>query len=481
MSRIIANLQPGIIRDPDTVLVIRFTSPLNAQNVTLTLKEMDTWRWRNDTHIEYADSADDNIAIFNGTIERRKFVAGPHLIPPAPEGSPILKVQFFGSDTIYELPIPDSTLAEEGGELEIGVHVTGEVQVRRRTVQREYQTRWPVFIRNYGTEAAQERPVLTFITGRDRGRNRFFTSGRSFWRRRADGIVDRSNIEQLLDYLGVQQNLENLGEGRYGEINIVSHANANQWMMRLFHRQAGQVNHIDVNVLNRHGSDNRLTDPGDDKIDSDTRIVIRGCVIGQNQALLNRIHTLFGGRANVYAPQYIQRYEFRGRGRNRVEREYFVEFYFFYNVGRQIPSNATCLQKLKEKYPQVGIDDVEWRRLLQGAGERDRVNSRPERFRLTIEYNDSTPPTQRAERMAELERQWEGGDATYHTTTEDWSWTFVPQARGPARNRTYRLICNGIRRRIEVRRPYRDINGDLVVPNLYDTNHYGRSPAPGWE
>ncbi len=288
-------------------------------------------------------------------------------------------------------------------------------------------------------------------------------------------------MEQILAYLGEQANLSRLGDGSYGEINIVSHANANQWMMRLFARQPGQVNHIDVNGLNLHGSDDRLADPGADKIDRETRIVIRGCVLGQNQALLNRIHSLFGGRANVYAPQFIQRYQYRGRGRRRIEREYFVEFFYFYHAGRQVPSTAECLRQLKEKYPAVGIDDAEWRRLLQGQGERERVNAPPERFRFAIDYDAEIPPRQTADRQAELARQWPGGEETYHTTTEDWSWAFTVQARGPARSRRYRLLCTGTRRRIEVRRPYRDVNGDLVVPNLYDTNHYGRSPAPGWE
>ena len=168
MSRIVVSLQPGIIRDPDTELVIRFTSPLNAQNVQVTVKEMDTWHWRRDTMIEAADEQDDNIAIFNGTIERRRFQVGPNMQIPARADAPILKIRFHGSDTVHELPIPDSTLAEEGGELEIGVHVTGEVQVRRRTINREYTTRWPVFVRNYGTRTAPQRPVITFVAGRGR-------------------------------------------------------------------------------------------------------------------------------------------------------------------------------------------------------------------------------------------------------------------------------------------------------------------------
>jgi len=478
VSRIVVSLQPGIIRDPDTELVIRFTSPLNAQNVQVTVKEMDTWHYRRDTMVEAADGRDDNIAIFNGTIERRRFRVGPNLRLPARADAPILRLRFHGSDTAYELPIPDSTLAEEGGELEIGVHVTGEVQVRRRTINREFTTRWPVFVRNYGTREAPQRPVITFVAGRDG----FYNAAFRYWQRRADGVVRLASVQQILEYLGNQRNLVRAGEGRrWGEINIVTHANADQWMIRMFTNRRAGVNHIDVNKLNEHGNDARLVDPGADKIDADTRIVIRGCVIGQNQALLNRIHTLFGGRAKVYAPQYIQGYQYYQRGRTRQAREYFEEFFFIKRPGRRIPSLAELIRLFTEKYPAVGIDEAEWRRLLQGRRPRRSRHNSLRVFRFTMDYGEQVPPRGRAELLVQLERMWPGGHETYNTAVGDWYWTFRRQVRGPRGNRTYRILCLGAMRRVEVRRPLTDVNDALIVPNLYNENHYGRSPAPGWE
>ena len=91
------------------------------------------------------------------------------------------------------------------------------------------------------------------------------------------------------------------------------------------------------------------------------------------------------------------------------------------------------------------------------------------------------PSRQRETLLADLEREWTSGDENYHTEVADWSWATQRQARGPRRDRTWRVIFTGRRRRIEVRRPLMDADGHLVVPNLNEEEHYGRSPAWGWE
>lgn len=208
-------------------------------------------------------------------------------------------------------------------------------------------------------------------------------------------------------------------------------------------------------------------------VDNNTRVVIRGCVIGQNQALLDRIRQLFGRQAHIYAPKYLQTYQWYQRGRERAHREYFTEFFFFYTPGRRSPRERTCIDRLSQKYNRSGIDDAEWRNLLRGRGERQRKD-KTERFRYTLDYNEA-PPRRRADQMAELRRQFPNDDRTYNTTVDDWQWSTRRQVN--RRRRIYRIIFTGSRRRVEVRRPLRDNNGDMVVPNLYDRTHYGRSPS----
>jgi hypothetical protein len=391
-----------------------------------------------------------------------------HRPAPAAQNAPVLKFKFHGSDTEYRLPIPDADTQEEGGEMEIGLQVSGEIPQGRRVVEREYTTPSPVFVRNYGPAGTHQRPLITFIAGRDA----FYNAASRYWQGRSDGNIRRSSVEEILNYLRTQQNLQRYGEGRWGDVNIVSHANSNQWMIRLFAGRGRQVGLVDINVLNEHGNDARLQAPGADVADNNTRVVIRGCVIGANQTLLDRIRQLFGGQASVYAPKFLQRYEWYQRGRERSQREYFHEFFFFYVLGTRSPNERTCIERLSQKYPNVGIDEEEWRNLLRGRDERERKDT-TERFRFTLDYN-AEPPRGREDQLAELRRRLPNDERTYNTTVDDWQWTTRRQVN--RRRNIFRVVFTGSRRRVEVRRPLRDNNGNMAVPNLSDPFHYGRSP-----
>ncbi len=463
------SLQPGIIRNPDDVITIRFSSPRTANNVTVTLIEMDSWSYRRDTMAEQRDDQSDSIAVFTGTIDRGKFQVQECRPAQNAQNAPILKFKFHGSDTEYRLPIPDADTQEEGGELEIGLQVRGEIPQGRRVLEKEYTTPSPVFVRNCGPAGGQRRPLITFITGRDA----FYNAGKRYWEIRADGLIKRKSVEEILSYLGTQQNLQNYGEGRWGEVNIVSHANSNQWIIQLFAGRR-QQKLVDINVLNQYGNDPRLQAPGAGVVDNTTRVVIRGCVIGTNQTLLDRIRRLFGGQAFVYAPKYLQWYEWYQRGRERTQREFFFEFFFFYVVGSRSPNERICIDTLSQKYFNVGIDEAEWRNLLRGRGERKRKDT-TELFRYTLEYNDE-PPRAREDQLAELRRRFPNDERTFNTTADDWQWRTRRQVN--RRRNEYRVVFTGSRRRVEVRRPLRDNNGNIVVPNITDRSHYGRSP--GW-
>ncbi|MFH1686346.1 MAG: hypothetical protein ABIE70_02350 [bacterium] len=471
MSKMRVSLSPGIIRDPDTVMIVRIRSPREATDVRLTINEMDTWSYRGKSMVEWSDAANDPLATFTGSIKKRKFKVDKVEQAKAPAKAPILKVKFHGDKKVHELRIPDATLAEEGGELEIGVEVTGLTTRRKKVIPIEFRTSWPVFRRNYGPKGAQERPVITFITGRDK----YHRAARQYWNRRADGISGLPSVEKILKFLRSQKKLKRYGDGHWGDVNIVSHANAWQWMIRLFHKHP-RLKYVDSRILTEHGDDARLEAPGDDMLDAKSKIVLRGCVLGRNQALLDQIRTLFGGKAYIYSPKYLQAYQYYGSGRLQVAREYFEEFFFFYRPGRRSPNKAACLRLLSEKYPNAGIDNDEWGNLLRGKGDRTRKD-KTERFRYTLDYENQVPPKAKADLIAALKDGWPKGDSTFNSDVDDWDWKTRRQVSGPKRNRRYRVICTGQRQRVEVRRPLKDAAGNVVVPNINEQTHYGRSPA----
>lgn len=470
MGRLRIRMSPGIMRNPDTVLEIRVLAPRYAKNVRLVLVEMDTWGGFGDRSAERSDWVNNPIATFTGSIERRRFCVDQVKQSEVKDKAPVLKVRFHGDETVHEVRIPDAGLDEEGGEIEIGIEARAEVKVRRRYRTVEYKSHWPVFYRNYGPEGAQERPVVTFIADRDA----YARVARVYWKHRADGIVRRSSVESILDYITKQERLKRYGEGKWGDINIVAHGTAWYWLLRLVADRKFRPHHIDRGILKSHGGDKRLKSPADDQADGTTRIILRSCMIGQNQKLLDQIRTLFGGKAYVYAPKYYQYYH--AAPNLRRAREFFGEPFFVYVPGSRSPRLKECMRLMQKRYWDSGIKDDEWRNLLRGRGDCIRKDQ-TERFSFLVNFGQQVPPRDKDELLAILRRHWPGDYTVWDTAVDDWKWRFKRQAQGSQAKRSYRVIYIGCRRRVEVRRTLRDPDGSTIAPNINEPLHYGRSPS----
>ena len=158
-----ATMSPRVGNVGDTY-EIGFSSPAEADPVTITLTEVDAWGRGRGRVSEGGRNV--QIGRFTGAISGGNFTPGSSPSPPAPGSGPAVRVRFAGdtSGTVHTLPIPASAQSNENGIFEVQLSVRGRVGRRNRT----YTMPHPVFLRDFRAG----RPEVAFVTGTGGG---FFT------------------------------------------------------------------------------------------------------------------------------------------------------------------------------------------------------------------------------------------------------------------------------------------------------------------
>ena len=158
-----------------------------------------------------------------------------------------------------------------------------------------------------------QRPDFVFIMGKDppgrRGRpspNPFFTVALQYWKAHlptATFVTDKRDLDGVLTFLAA-------GSGPIGHIYIVSHANEDGTLS--FGLDSLDTDrHLSVpelrEALHPATGKSRLSNVSK-RVDSQTRIHIKGCDIGRTQPMIELIDEAFGGAGKVDAPTHEQDY-----------------------------------------------------------------------------------------------------------------------------------------------------------------------------
>jgi len=472
-------LSPGVMNGLDQPVVISFTDPAEADRVRVTLFEAD--RWQSGSTQVTESTPDDRIAEFRGQITAHRFVGSLHSPSGGDPQPPVLRVRFEGvvdaqgQPITHELHIPTQRNEHENGVFEIIAEVTGRIE---GSAQR-YRTQVPVFIRRW----TERRPVISFVTGTAGG---FFQSARDYWDAHADGVWTAPNhVEGILER--VRTGPDARGYGTWGEVNIVSHGNEDHWIIRPDAATAQPRPLTDTDVADLIGLPARYRSPGEDALDAQSRVVLRGCAIGNRQALLDRVRELFGNRAYVYAPYYLQLYDTRGSEPREGFWDYFVAYVLTQD---EEPSLDDCVAAFEALPEYESVTEEEWRTMLdRDTGTRERPANDRQTIEWHLRFSQDPAPTVRQDGYdpddPDSYREWllevlrtdfdQGTDEqTRGTISHDWHWDIGPvQHSGPQ----WHVLCRGYRVRIEVRRPLLDSEGQPVTPDLNNRRHYGRSPS----
>jgi hypothetical protein len=456
-------LSPGVMNDLNREIRVTFDEPENADRVEVTIWEADQWVVGGERISEGRRNRDDMIAQFRGAIVDGHFQGRVVRRGRAPRGAPTIRLRFDGSDEVHELRIASRGRETEGGVYEITASVRGRIGRR----QKRYRTQSPVFIRQF----LNQRPVVCFVTG---SRGGFFAAAIGYWRRHCDVLSRLTNVEQILEY--VRDAPTQYSYGVWGEVNIVSHGNSDEWIIQPFRpprrrRRRGGTPHLALADLQNHARDQRwLPRPEAAQLDGESKVILRGCVMGTNQPLLDAVHSIFGGRATVYAPKYLQLYSTR----SRPPREGFWEQFFISVPARNLPNNRRLAARFAREYPGQ-LDQAEANRWLR--------SKRSQRFQMgpfNFVWRGSPSRPTRDEARVELQTLFARADITpgpgplrTGTEWEHFSWQIQIQRRGRG---TYRAIARGTRWEVEIRRPLLVEGSDHdVTPDLQNEDHYGRA------
>ncbi len=483
-----AVFQPGTaIKIADT-LTIAFDSPADADDVTVTLNEVDAWVSGGATVTEN-NGPPVLVAQFKGKIVAKRFQGTlTQKGTSTATNPPTLKVLFDGqaAAALQSIPIPDATLANEDGIFEIQLDVTGTIKKKKA----KFSTPSPAFVRNF--KAGQ--PVVAFVTGSGSG---YFTAANAFMKSYADGTFGQSTVLEIREFLRTQASAR--GFGPWGEANVVSHGNATEWV--ILPKPGATNSHLRWWDIKDLQSDRAFTPSVSTELASGSKFIIRGCAIGNDQPLLDEIRTLFGGQTTVFAPKYLQYYEQKGS----VAREGFYEFLFFYEKAKTAPSDADCVKALKAKYSSLAISDADWLKMLQNTtetptgfrashgGSVDRHETIPWRTTMNIEHkakprkglNGPTPPEvtaaiQAVDFRAKAETDFNAAPPKQNleTSFSDWFWEEGSLEEKPVNTglTSFSKLFTGHKVRVEVRRELRDAKGAPVKPDLTNSDHYGHSP-----
>jgi hypothetical protein len=483
-----ATFTSGTTINISDTLVIAFDKPAEADPVVVTLSEVDAWVSNGANVVEIGKSPAVLIAEFTGKIVGGRFTGTQTKPSPASTGSPALKVRFDGEPaaSFHSLTIPSATRANEEGIFEVQLKVTGTVAKKAGS----YTAPSPVFVRNFKSG----RPVISFITGSGGG---YFLAARDFMEAYADATLSRDNVLDIREFVRTQSDPR--GFGPWGEVNIVDHGNALEWVIKL----------VSADTASRHLRRWHVAEAAAlpqfktpiPSLDKDSTVVIRGCAIGKDQGLVDEIRNLFGGVCKVLAPKHLQEYDSRGG----TAREGFFEFFHFYsttgpaNGPATLPTDADCRTALKAKFPSPvpPISDADWltflgRRALNRDGFRASNAAGTDDRSETITWREARTvthaPGRRADAVAaanavdwrgDAESNFNSADQKLNLETEFSEWHFVEGAleekavKGGTR---FSRMYTGTRIRIEIRRELRDAKGTPIKPDLTNPDHYGSSP-----
>ncbi len=486
-----ATFKPGTTINLSDTLVIAFDKPGEADPVTVTLSEVDSWESSGAKVTEIAKSPPVLIAEFSGKIVGGKFKGTQSKPSPALTGSPALKLQFDSDPTVHSLQIPAPSAgqpANEEGIFEVQLKVAGTVGKKPGS----FNAPSPVFVRNFKAG----RPVIAFITGSDGGG--YFAAARDYMGKYADARLDRDNVLDIREFLRTQAEPRKFGP--WGEVNIVDHGNAVEWVIKLVSGDA-KPRHLrrwDLEDANKLA---QFQTPISSVLDKSSTLVIRGCAIGNDKGLLDEIRKMFGGACKVLAPKHLQLYD----SKSGVAREGFFEVLHFYSTTgpatgpATLPTDAECRKELKAKFPTPvpPISDADWltflgRRALNADGFRASNAAGTDDRSETITWREARnvlhEPTRKAEAVAaanavdwrgDAETGFNAADRKQNLETKFSEWHFVD---GPLEEKSisggtrFSRLFTGTRVRIEIRRELRDAAGKAVRPDTTNPDHYGSSP-----
>jgi hypothetical protein len=114
------------------------------------------------------------------------------------------------------------------------------------------------------------------------------------------------------------------------------------------------------------------------KVDANTTIRIRGCNVGRNQKFIKELHKALGGKGTLEAPTHRTSYDWETTGTKVTStREYATEFALIFpdRPEHRRYKVADLAKGFAAKYPDSGLSDDEWLKVVTAANPQPIVKS----------------------------------------------------------------------------------------------------------
>lgn len=490
-------LSPGVTKSLAEALTLSVDAPTDSDKgttVIVQLFETDVWPLDFGKSVKERDKAGFQIfGHLEGRVENKKFLVTKVVTDnkPSPDLPNVrIKIDGDASGKVLEFPVQLAVDEPEGGYLEINMAVQCSVGGKFFGYASPQ-----VFVRNI----PQRRPVIAFITDRDRrdDPNQFFAEAKRFFLQFADQVVDQPTPMALTDIFETLRGDANQDpdlKKKWGEINIITHANAEDWFIRAEQGDEQKLTADDVNNLTGLRRPALLATLNK-VVDRNTLVVLRGCQAGKNQPLLDAVGKLFTGDVGgvtVLSPRFIQNYEHGSRapapkpkkGRrpppNPAEadqsREFFEDvFDLIFKGNVKTPAIAQCKTEIL-KDPANKDKDLTALKIHKSKLERD---VRPIDLASANQRTLINPKTD-----AEFERFTRAVDKKFPDDSEGFGSWHASLVRKDRQGVVLSYTLTGFRRLVDCREPLlrqrRKPGGGVEmvapVPDITNPLDYGRSP-----
>jgi hypothetical protein len=259
---------------------------------------------------------------------------------------------------------PDKAIAPWEIHLEVFAKVDGELEV---------QTLPLISVQTLDTARAEVAFIAATATDfpLNPETKPFPARAAQYWRAKADNQnLTEPHLASILTLLIDFDPARRLNEP-FGAVNIVSHGNRDTWWIRRTKQDhLWPAGFAAKEVVQRYGrllgsfvpnpkttlsSSPGLTAPPLSVVDGDTNVILRGCDLGNSQALLDDVRKQFGGQATVFAPRYEMVY----RTVEGLPSEVLFEAWQFYRPGKHNwPQSDSELATLLASWYEASKDDA---------------------------------------------------------------------------------------------------------------------------
>jgi hypothetical protein len=336
------------------------------------------------------------------------------------------------------------------------------------------------------------RESITFIMGEDSGPgNRYYSNALQYYRNHPDARTDHL-ITDLRSLLEVRDHLEDNAPQNglpWGKINLVVHSNQWTGMETPVFPGEKRSNAEQVKAAIESGEFPPLVDA---LIDRETELIVYGCALGRDQAMLNALSQAFGGdAADTNRPVvrssrfFINYFTERSNGRAMRCRRMLADYrYAFYPTGYR-PADYKLGQHLRESYPG---DSLDYQSALSRKAPRFPGDSYHHTFRvpivriLTYERAEDRPDFATEElRMAWLETQTDLDSVfqQFNLRKDQFTWTFQKiryEEEDGRKVPAVKLI--GLCDVLCILQPLTDREGRPLQPDLEDERYFAAACPP---